>query len=128
MDKREKDSSAFIAHSFMFTTIRKSCACTRFSSGWVDARTRSTVEILHAVNLHKASLKRRHKDGGRKEMPIDLPQPTLFSRLVLNIHKTMICGLLPTPTPCHTAGHVPLSDSFSLSASFYTAVPLRDIR
>lgn len=45
------------------------------------------------VHLHKASIKRRHKDGGRKEMPIDLPQPTLFSRPVLNIHKTMICGL-----------------------------------
>lgn len=29
--------------------------------------------------VHKASLKRRHKDGeGRKEMPIDLPQRRYF--------------------------------------------------
>jgi len=56
---------------------------------WDGSRTRS--------HLHKTSLKWRHKDRGRKEMPIDLLQPTLFSRLVLNIHKIMICGLLPTP-------------------------------
>lgn len=124
MDKRKKRQLGIIAHSFVFTTIENR-ARAHIRSGRVDARTRSTVEILHAVNLHKASLKRWHKDGGRKEMPIDLPQPTLFSRLVLNIHKTMICGLLPTPTPppCHTAGHVPLSDSFSLSVSFYLRFP-----
>lgn len=70
--------------------------------GWANERGGAGTRDVRTdrwSHLHKASLKRRHKDRGRKEMPIDLPQPTLFSRPVLNIHKTMICGLLPTPPP-----------------------------
>lgn len=76
--ERERERQlGIIAHSFAFTTIENHTRA-HIRSGRVNAQTRSIVGILHAGNLHKASLKRRHKDEGRKEMPIDLSQPTLF--------------------------------------------------
>lgn len=80
-------------------------------NGKADERRRPRRDI--AGHLHKASLKRRHKDGGRKEMPIDLSRRRYFRGRLLNIHKTMNCGLLPL-----RCSHFPVRFIFSFDRVF----------
>lgn len=77
--------------------------------------------------VHKASLKRRHKDGeGRKEMPIDLPQRRYFhgaSWIFIKRWFVLYCRY-----PCSPSSILPdsLFDRFSPFLSFFPSFVIRN--